>query len=96
MILARIVAGIGEGRFGAGPKRLYWWLVGRKTAIAMVIAFVAGIVETADRTGVCARWGLDCAGYSAGLAGLAGALAAIGLYDGALRTPPPHAPGGAA
>jgi hypothetical protein len=92
-ITATLLKKAAEGDFGEAPKNAYWALAGRKTQIAAALAFAVAVVEAADRTGVCAAFGIDCSGavaetQKAALA-VSGLLVYFGQVDGALRTTAP-------
>lgn len=89
-MLARIVSAVAEGKMGATAKRAYWAAAGKKTWIAAVLALLWGVLELAQRPGgVCELGALPCTQWAAWIGTAAAALAAIGLYDGALRAQPP-------
>lgn len=95
-ILANLVKDIAEGKYGEGPKKLYWSLAGKKTWIAMGIAALYGVGQVA--VSVLAACVPEC-GSPEALLQLEGilkwvpevvaVLIAIGIYDGAVRLDPP-------
>lgn len=88
-ILALLVKRLAEGGFGKKPAAAYWWLAGKKTWIAFGLAVVAGALFMASQLGLCA----PCYDYGASIAGpIAVGLAAVGLFDGAVRITPPQRP----
>jgi hypothetical protein len=83
-----------EGKYGPQVKAAYWWLSGHKTQIGVVLAFAAGALEIAQRTGLCAMINADCASISTGLehvtAGVSAAFVYVGQVDGALHMDAPQ------
>lgn len=95
IIVAKAVKMLAEGRFGAGPAKLYWALAGKKSWIAAILATLAAAVWGADQAGLCAllaEHAVNCGAVTQVLGTAAAALAALGLYDGALRLPAPEKP----
>lgn len=78
------VTQIAEGKFGEGPKKVYWWLAGKKTWITVIVAGAAEIMSNipAEQCEGCAEW----AAYTWTAAGI---LLVVGLWDGAIRAIPP-------
>ena len=89
-ILAVIVTKLAEGDFGDGPKKLYWWLSGKKTALGLLFGAAWALLDYGQTSGFCLAQGLDCAGLATTLGTIAAFLLAAGLYDGALRSPAPN------
>jgi hypothetical protein len=79
---------LAEGKFGKPPAAVYWWLAGKKTFIAIVLAAVYGALYQAHERGLCA----PCADWSGWLLGAAAFMATIGIVDGAVRIEPPQKP----
>lgn len=84
-ILAIFVKKLAEGDFGPGPAKVYWALAGVKTWTALGLAAIAGGLTLAYQLGLCE----PCYGYVGMLITASGVLAAIGLFDGAVRIMPP-------
>lgn len=78
------VNAIAEGKFGEGPKKVYWFLAGKKTWITVV---VAGAAE--GLSSIPAEQCADCSTYGEYAWIAAGFLLVIGLWDGAIRAVPP-------
>ncbi len=89
-LLPYLVKALAEGRFGEAPKKAYWFLAGKKMYIGAVLGAVAALLQWGTSSGTCGQLGLDCTGYTATLASVAGILALIGLYDGAVRAEAPN------
>ena len=89
---ALLVTGIAEGRFGEGPKKVYWWLSGKKTYIGLAFGLAWALLEYGSSSGTCGKLGYDCSHISSVLGQVAMFLLAVGLYDGAIRTTAPVAP----
>lgn len=87
-ILAVLVKKLAEGDFGAGPAKVYWALAGIKTYTAIAFAAAGLVLSQLSQHGLCAA----CDGYVASLLTVAGFLATIGLFDGAVRIEPPQKP----
>jgi hypothetical protein len=84
-LLALFVKKLAEGDFGAGPAKVYWWLAGKKTWIALGLAAIAGALSLAYELGLCA----PCYDYVGLIVTISVGLAAVGLFDGAVRITPP-------
>lgn len=87
-LLAIAVKKLAEGDFGTGPAKVYWWLAGKKTPLAVAVAAVAGGLSLAYKYGLCE----PCADYVDGIIKAAGILVAIGVFDAAVRIAPPERP----
>lgn len=84
-ILPMILRAIAEGKFGEGPKKVYWFMAGYKTASGTVLT-VLGIGLRA----VCApeaEWACSSSNF---LIVLGGILWQVGLVDGGTRAPWPQ------
>lgn len=84
--LVKVIKGVAEGKFGEKPKTIYWALEGYKTLIAFVLAVATFALEYAVNAGL---WP-EAAVAVPVLYSIAALLAAVGLYDGAVRTEPPN------
>ena len=84
-ILARIIRGVAEGKYGAAAKKVYWFLAGKKTITGIVCAAAYAGLLAAQATGTCA----ECGKYAETLAYVAGFLVTVGLFDAAVRLDPP-------
>lgn len=89
-ILAYAVKAIAEGKFGELPKKLYWFLAGKKTVIGSIFGAAWALLAWGSSSGTCGGYGWDCDGWANTLGGIAAFLLAAGLYDGALRTKAPN------
>lgn len=87
-ILARLVKKVAEGDFGATPAKVYWWLAGKKTWTALVLATVAGGLFLASQLGLCG----PCYDYGTYIASASVVLGSWGLFDGAVRIQAPEPP----
>jgi len=87
-ILAIFVKKLAEGDFGAGPAKAYWWAAGKKTWTAIAFAAVATALTIAYELGLCE----PCYAYVGTLITISVGLAAVGLFDGAVRITPPVRP----
>ena len=94
-LLGLVLRKAAEGDFGPVVARVYWSLVGAKTLIAVILAFVGGIVRVAVDSGLCGYLGwMDQCGVVAGAVSqaalyVAAAMAVLGQVDGAVRLTPP-------
>lgn len=90
-IAAVILGKAADGSFGPQVKSIYWWLAGKKTAIAAIFGVLWAILSYLTTHGGCGATG--CASYLAILQTLFGWLSAAGLVvgqlDGALRSDAP-------
>jgi hypothetical protein len=84
-----VFGGIAAGRFGAGPKKVYWFLAGKKTYVGVALAAIAHLIGEAQAAGLCSAHGLDCEGWATGLQAVAAFLVTVGLLDAAHRAPAP-------
>jgi hypothetical protein len=96
-LLAGFVKDLGNGKFGEGPKKIYWSLAGKKTWISLGLAATYGVIQLAGTLlSVCVP---ECASAE-NLVQLTGVgewilravtvLIPIGLYDAAVRIEPPR------
>lgn len=95
-LLAQVVKDVAEGKYGEGPKGLYWSLAGKKTIIALAIAAFYGMAHVALNVfGQCVP---ECAtaesvaqmeSWLSYVPTLVGFLVAVGLFDAAVRIEPP-------
>lgn len=76
---------LAEGKFGAGPAKLYWKLAGWKTPIALGLGIIGASLKFLESQNACSACGL----YSEQLVALSLVLGSIGLYDSAIRLEPP-------
>lgn len=85
-LLPLLIKKVAEGDFGQWPAKLYWALAGRKFYISIAIGLLGVGLDYLFGIGVCD----SCGGYKGDLMTFAAVLAAIGLYDGAVRSTPPE------
>lgn len=91
-VIPKLVKGIAEGKFGEAPKTWYWKLAGLKTWITAVIVVIGFGLDQFASSGLCVPDGpidFSCQGAAVSLYTFAGFLAAVGLYDGAVRSEAP-------
>lgn len=95
-LLAGFVKDLGNGRFGEGPKKLYWKLAGKKTWISLGLAATYGIIQLAGT--LLATCVPECAtpenlvqltAIGDWIFRAVAVLIPIGLYDAAVRVDPP-------
>jgi hypothetical protein len=87
-LLAVGVKKLAEGDFGATPAHVYWFLAGKKTWTAIVLAGVAGALWAAEQMQICQ----PCGDYAGTVVTLSLILTPLGLYDAAIRIEPPQRP----
>lgn len=87
--LAYFVRGIGEGQYGQWAAKLYWWSAGKKTNTAMGLYVLSAALWAAHGISLCDLMAVDCLTAMEWIAKAATALAAVGLYDKAIRIDPP-------
>jgi len=95
-LLAGFVKDLGNGKFGEGPKKIYWSLAGKKTWISLGLAATYGVVQLA--VSLLATCVPECAspenlvqlqGVGEWILRAVTVLIPIGLYDAAVRIDPP-------
>lgn len=87
-LLPLLVKKLAEGDFGQGLANIYWFLAGKKLYISIAIGLIALGLDYLFGLGVCD----SCGGYKELTLKIAGILAVIGLYDGAIRADKPEKP----
>lgn len=95
-LLAGFVKDLGNGKFGEGPKAIYWKLAGKKTWISLGLAATYMIIGVAvNLLSTCVP---ECAtpenlvqlqGVADWILRAVAVLIPIGLYDAAVRIDPP-------
>lgn len=94
-IIGIVLKKAAEGDFGPQVKAIYWSLAGKKTYIAIILAFCAGVVKVAVDSGLCGYYGLSesCTVVSDGITkatlAISGGLVLLGQVDGAVRLEAP-------
>lgn len=97
-IVGKILKGIAEGKYGAGPAWLYGHANGLITIIGVALLLLAGGISWLDSHGVCAllvshfAW-FKCAVWATGVAKAIAYLGAfvtwIGTVNGGVKLDPP-------
>jgi hypothetical protein len=95
-VAAGFVKSVAEGKYGEGPKKVYWFLAGKKTWIAIGIAALAGVGQVAVNvlSGCVPECGsaesvAQLQGLLNHVPAIVGFLVAVGLFDAAVRIEPP-------
>lgn len=84
-LLPLFIKKLAEGDFGQPLARLYWFLAGKKLYISVAIGLLGVSFDYLFGAGLCD----PCGSYKNDLLVIAGILATIGLYDGAVRSNSP-------
>lgn len=93
--LPGIVKNLGDGQYGAGPQKVYWWLAGKKTWISIGIgavwAFGHTVVVPALVACQCAADGTipSIEGALGWVASVVPWLILMGIVDAGIRLEPP-------
>ena len=85
-ILPAMLKAVAEGGLGETPKRLYWALAGKKTALGAALIFAAYGLEAICNAYPEMQWGCR---WSQWVLVIGGVLASVGLADGGTRAPWP-------
>lgn len=93
-IVGILLKKVAEGEFGPGLKALYWLVDGHKTQIGAIIMVPGILLLTADQSGLCTAFNLNCHGWATQwgvvLATLGGLGVHVGQVGGALKMDPPR------
>lgn len=98
-VTGSILRAMGEGKSPILPNQaqwIYWHTDGLATNSGIVLAAVAGIIEVADRSGLCNLLGFDCHGWIETAKHVTASVGAffiyIGQVRGSLHLSPPEVP----